>query len=385
MLDEWYNPYSLPWGFRHVNVEGRGLAPRPGSGAMAKSKRASYKAGNGANLGFEATLWAAADKLRNNMDAAEYKHVVLGLVFLKYISDAFSERYEQLKLWADDPTSDYYVKDPARRYDALEDRDEYTGENVFWVPQKARWTFLQDNARQPTIGQLVDEAMEAIERENPVLKGVLPKDYARPALDKTRLGELIDLIGTVGLGDKANRSKDILGRVHEYFLGRFASAEGKRGGEFYTPRCIVQVLVEMLAPYKGRVFDPCCGSGGMFVQSEGFVEAHGGQRGDISVYGQESNPTSWRPMASRALCWPTAPCRPTPPARARSARPSSRRTSWTAWSPCPGSFSTPRRSRCACGSSPAIRGTAASATGGARRSSSTRGSSAGWWTACTAS
>jgi len=261
---------------------------------MAKGKRAGYKAGNGANLGFEATLWAAADKLRNNMDAAEYKHVVLGLVFLKYISDAFSERYEQLKLWAENPASDYYVRDPARRYDALEDRDEYLGENVFWVPREARWAYLQDNARQASIGKLIDEAMEAIERENPVLKGVLPKDYARPALDKQRLGELIDLMGTIGLGDRANRSKDILGRVYEYFLAQFAGAEGKRGGEFYTPRCVVQVLVEMLAPYKGRVFDPCCGSGGMFVQSEAFVEAHGGRRGDISVYGQESNATTWR-------------------------------------------------------------------------------------------
>ncbi len=261
---------------------------------MPRGKRTGDRKNNGANLGFEATLWAAADKLRNNLDAAEYKHVVLGLIFLKYISDAFSERYEQLRLWAGDPKSEYYLKDPGVRYEVLEDRDEYLSENVFWVPREARWAFLQANARQPTIGKLIDEAMAAIERENPVLKGVLPKDYGRPALDKQRLGELIDLIGTIGLGDKENRSKDILGRVYEYFLAQFASAEGKKGGQFYTPRCVVRVLVEMLAPYKGRVFDPCCGSGGMFVQSEKFVEAHGGRIGDISVYGQESNPTTWR-------------------------------------------------------------------------------------------
>jgi type I restriction enzyme M protein len=176
----------------------------------------------------------------------------------------------------------------------LEDRDEYLAENVFWVPREARWDHLQANAKQPTIGKLVDDAMVAIERDNPSLKGVLPKDYARPALDKQRLGELIDLIGTIGLGDKENRSKDILGRVYEYFLSQFASAEGKKGGQFYTPRCVVRVLVEMLAPYKGRVYDPCCGSGGMFVQSEKFVEARGGRIGDIAIYGQESNATTWR-------------------------------------------------------------------------------------------
>ncbi|MCC7420982.1 MAG: SAM-dependent DNA methyltransferase [Planctomycetaceae bacterium] len=245
---------------------------------MAKRKTAS-KNGNGANLGFEEKLWAAADKLRGHMDAAEYKHVVLGIVFLKYISDAFQERYEQVR-------QDKYA-DP-------EDRDEYTAENIFWVPKPARWDQLQANAKQPTIGKLIDDAMVAIEKENPVLKGVLSKDYARPSLDKQRLGELIDLIGTIGLGDAESRSKDVLGRVYEYFLGKFANAEGKGGGEFYTPQCVVKLLVEMIEPYKGRIYDPCCGSGGMFVQSEKFVLAHGGRVGDLSIYGQESNNTTWR-------------------------------------------------------------------------------------------
>lgn len=243
--------------------------------------RGSHKSSNGANLGFEATLWAAADKLRNNMDAAEYKHVVLGLIFLKYISDAFEEHHAKLTQEIDEGA------DP-------EEPDEYRAVNIFWVPKEARWSYLQANAKQPAIGNLIDDAMVAIERDNPSLKGVLPKDYARPALDKQRLGELIDLIGTIGLGDRDNRSKDILGRVYEYFLSQFASAEGKKGGQFYTPRCIVKLLVEMLAPYKGRVFDPCCGSGGMFVQSEKFVEAHGGRINDLSIFGQESNPTTWK-------------------------------------------------------------------------------------------
>jgi type I restriction enzyme M protein len=254
----------------------------------------SGKKDNGATLGFEAKMWLAADKLRNNMDAAEYKHVVLGLIFLKYISDAFEEQHARLVKETTNPASEYYVKEPAARYDVVENRDEYTADNVFWVPKEARWASLQANAKQPTIGRLLDDAMAAIERENKVLKGVLPKNYARQDLDKQRLGELIDLIGTIGLGDAENRSKDILGRVYEYFLGQFASAEGKKGGQFYTARCVVQLLVEMLAPYKGRVYDPCCGSGGMFVQSEKFIEAHGGKLGDISIYGQESNPTTWR-------------------------------------------------------------------------------------------
>ncbi|KXS43710.1 MAG: N-6 DNA methylase [Methanolobus sp. T82-4] len=242
---------------------------------MAKDKKAS----NGANLGFEEKMWQAADKLRNNMDAAEYKHVVLGLIFLKYISDAFEEKFNEL-------LEDEY-SDP-------EDPDEYLAENIFWVPPEARWEYIEKNAKRPTIGKLVDDAMTAIERDNQTLKGVLPKNYAREGLDKQRLGELIDLVGTIGLGDKESKSKDILGRVYEYFLGMFADAEGKRGGQFYTPQSIVRVLVEMIEPYHGRVYDPCCGSGGMFVQSEKFVEAHGGRVGDIFVYGQESNQTTWR-------------------------------------------------------------------------------------------
>ncbi len=228
------------------------------------------------------------------MDAAEYKHVVLGLIFLKYISDRFVERYEDLKRKAlNSKDEDYYVSDGHVDY-VVEDRDEYASENIFWVPKDARWEYLQNNAKQPTIGRIVDDAMVAIERENPTLKGVLPKIYARPALDRARLGELIDLIGTIGLGDKENHAKDILGRVYEYFLGQFASAEGKKGGQFYTPRWVVRLLVEMIEPYEGRVYDPCCGSGGMFVQSEEFILRHGGRIGDISVYGQESNSTTWR-------------------------------------------------------------------------------------------
>jgi len=244
----------------------------------AKQPKASA-ATNGANLGFEARLWDAADKLRNNMDAAEYKHVVLGLIFLKYISDAFQEKFDAL------------TREPHAN---PEDRDEYTAANIFWVPKEARWSLLAANAKKPEIGRIIDKAMEAIERDNPSLKGVLAKDYARPALDKTRVGELIDLIGNIGLGDKASRSKDILGRVYEYFLGRFAAAEGKLGGQFYTAQCVVRLIVEMIEPFKGRVFDPCCGSGGMFVSSERFVLAHGGRLGDIAIYGQESNFTTWR-------------------------------------------------------------------------------------------
>lgn len=256
---------------------------------MAKATRAKRTTrktkdkASAANVGFEAKLWAAADKLRNNMDAAEYKHVVLGLIFLKYISDSFEEMHAKLVAGVGE-------------YDGAdaEDPDEYKAENVFWVPREARWQALQAAARQPEIGKKVDDAMVAIEQDNPRLKGVLPKDYARPGLDKQRLGELIDLIGTIGLGDEENRSKDILGRVYEYFLTQFASAEGKNGGQFYTPSCVVRTIVEMLAPYKGRIYDPACGSGGMFVQSEKFVESHGGKIGDISIYGQESNHTTRR-------------------------------------------------------------------------------------------
>ena len=257
--------------------------------AVPKAPRKGKAAGSGtANLGFEAKLWLTADKLRNNMDAAEYKHVVLGLIFLKYISDSFE--VQRTKLLAGE--GDYEGANP-------EDPDEYKAENVFWVPGEARWSHLRDNAKQPTIGKLVDDAMVAIERDNPRLKGVLPKDYARPGLDKQRLGELIDVIATIELtaaseGEASHRSVDLLGRVYEYFLTRFASAEGKNGGQFYTPSCVVRCLVEMLEPYKGRIYDPCCGSGGMFVQSEKFVESHGGKLGDIAIYGQESNATTRR-------------------------------------------------------------------------------------------
>jgi type I restriction enzyme M protein len=250
----------------------------------AENKRVaktSQNGGNATNLSFEAKLWAAADALRNNMDAAEYKHVVLGLIFLKYISDAFEAKHAEL--------------DAQRKQGAdPEDPDEYRAVNIFWVPPEARWAYLKSMAPQPTIGQLIDDAMSAIERDNTSLKGVLPKDFARTGLDKQRLGQIINLVSDVALGAPADRSKDTLGRVYEYFLSRFASAEGKSGGQFYTPSHVVRVLVEVLAPYKGRVYDPCCGSGGMFVSSEKFIEAHAGKLGDISIYGQESNYTTWR-------------------------------------------------------------------------------------------
>ncbi len=231
------------------------------------AKPAAKKTDSTATIGFEAKLWLAADKLRNNMDAAEYKHVVLGLVFLKYISDTFEEHRAKLL----EGKGDYAGSNP-------EDQDEYKAENVFWVPPEARWAHLQAQAKQPSIGKTIDDAMVAIERDNARLKGVLPKDYARPGLDKQRLGELIDLIATIELtaaseGEKTHRSVDLLGRVYEYFLTRFASAEGKNGGQFYTPSCVVRCLVEMLAPYKGRIYDPACGSGGMFVQSENLLKA----------------------------------------------------------------------------------------------------------------
>lgn len=229
----------------------------------------------------EKTLWAAADKLRSNMDAAEYKHVVLGLIFLKYISDAFAELHQKLQAGQ----GEFEGADP-------EDADEYLAFNVFYVPEKARWTFLRDNAKQPEIGILIDQAMDSIEKINDSLKGVLPKNYADPDLDKQRLGELIDLISKIGFGGEGHQGKDLLGQVYEYFLGMFADAEGKNGGQFYTPQSIVKLLVEMLEPYKGRIYDGCCGSGGMFVQSEKFIENHQGKIGDLSIYGQESNPTT---------------------------------------------------------------------------------------------
>lgn len=246
-------------------------------GELNLRKRVNHKMST-TNIGFEEKLWSMADKLRGSMDASEYKNVVLGLLFLKYVSDSFEEKYEEL-------TKDEWA-DP-------EDKDEYLAENIFWVPKEARWTYIKENAKKPGIGQIIDNAMIATEKENESLRGVLPKDYARPALDKTRLGETIDLF-SFKIGDKESRSKDMLGRVYEYFLSKFASAEGKNGGEFYTPSSVVKLLVQMLEPYKGRVYDPCCGSGGMFVQSERFVEEHQGRLGDIAVYGQESNPTTWK-------------------------------------------------------------------------------------------
>ena len=232
---------------------------------------------------FEKTLFKAADKLRKNMDAAEYKHIVLGLVFLKYISDSFEELYAKIK----DGKGDFAGANP-------EDPDEYRAENVFFVPQIARWSYLHSRAKLPSIGKDADDAMEAIEKENPTLKGILPKVFARPNLDKAALGGLIDLIGNIALGDAAAKSKDLLGRVYEYFLGEFANAEGKKGGQFYTPKSIVRIMVEMIEPYKGRVFDPACGSGGMFIMSEKFIENHKGRIDDISIYGQESNQTTYR-------------------------------------------------------------------------------------------
>jgi type I restriction enzyme M protein len=266
-------------------------AEKPPARTRAAVKAAGPGDG-GAIVGYEAQLWQMADALRGSMDAAEYKHVVLGLIFLKYISDAFEEQHARL------------VAEKSKGADP-EDPDEYRAQGIFWVPPEARWAHLKAQARQAMIGGLVDDAMEGIERDNPGLKGVLPKDYARPALDKARLGQLIDLVGNIRIGDEAARAKDVLGRVYEYFLSQFASAEGKKGGEFYTPRCVVKLLVEMIEPYKGRVYDPCCGSSGMFVQSVEFIRAHasgngnGGKapksaRADISIWGQESNYTTWR-------------------------------------------------------------------------------------------
>ena len=277
-----------------------GAAPPPAPAQPTKTKSPAKKSmtNNNASLGFEQELWKTADLLRNNMDPAEYKHVVLGLLFLKYIEDSFEERRAELVFAVSDPTSEYYIEEEADREPEsaglLEDPDEYLAENVFWVPEEARWTYIRSQAKQPEIGKIVDAAMDAIERDNTSLKGVLPKVYALPNLDKTNLGKLIDIISGIGLGSKEHKDKDTLGRVYEYFLSRFASTEGRGGGEFYTPTSVVRLLVEMLEPYKGRVYDPCCGSGGMFVQSLKFIDAHGGKRDKITVYGQESNYTTWR-------------------------------------------------------------------------------------------
>lgn len=247
------------------------------------SDKEKVKTPNAVSGHFEAQLFKAADKLRKNIDAAEYKHIVLGLIFLKYISDAFDVHYQKLKAGK----GEYANADP-------EDKDEYKAENVFWTPPEARWAYLHSRAKLPSIGKDLDAAMEAIERANPTLKGILPKEYAKPNLDKAALGGLIDLIGDIALGDEASKSKDIIGRVYEYFLGEFASLEGKKGGQFYTPRSIVELMVGMIELLQGRVYDPACGSGGMFVMSEKFVTAHRGRIDDISIYGQESNYTTYR-------------------------------------------------------------------------------------------
>ncbi|GBR07106.1 SAM-dependent DNA methyltransferase [Asaia siamensis] len=257
----------------------RGRPRKDPEAANAAKPAAKGKAAT-ANLGFEAQMFLAADKLRKNLEPSDYKHVALGLIFLRYISTAFEAHHAALL--ADDPQ-------------AAEDADEYLAKNIFWVPPEARWSHLQANARSAEIGKLIDAAMLEIEKANPEqLKGVLPKEYGRPSLDSVMLGELIDLISDIGMGGSEDQARDVLGRVYEYFLGGFAGSEGKRGGEFYTPFSVVRTLVAMLEPYKGRVYDPCCGSGGMFVQSERFVEEHGGKLGDIAIYGQESNHTTWR-------------------------------------------------------------------------------------------
>ncbi len=242
------------------------------------------------------TLWAAADKLRANMDAAEYKHLVLGLIFLKYVSDTFAARRAEVIARLRNPDDEYFYGDASDADLAAEadDRDYYTAVNVFWVPEGARWEHLRGQAKQSTIGRSIDDALTLIEGENPKLKGILDKRYGRAQLPDGKLGELVDLISTIGFGSNAGQARDVLGQVYEYFLGQFASAEGKKGGQFYTPACIVKTLVAVLAPHHGKVYDPCCGSGGMFVQSEKFIEAHGGKLGDVSIYGQEGNPTTWR-------------------------------------------------------------------------------------------
>ena len=421
---------------------------------MTTARRRQAKAqpeATGADTDYRSELWRMADALRGSMDAAEYKHVVLGLIFLKYISDAFEEAYAKLDAERDQNA------DP-------EDRDEYIAQSIFWVPPEARWQHLRNQAHQPTIGTLVDDAMIAVERDNPVLRDVLPKEYGRDALDKERLGQVVDLVSNIKVGGTEAQANDVLGQVYEYFLEQFAIAEGRKGGEFYTPRSVVRLLVEMLEPYQGRVYDPCCGSSGMFVQSVEFIRAHatgngngGRARGDISIYGQESNYTTWRlakmnlairgiegqiahgdsfhndrhpdlradyilanppfnvsdwggdrlrddkrwehgvppvgnanfawvqhflyhlaPGGPPGSCWPTAPCRPTSRARAKSARTSSKQTWWTVSSRCQGSCSAPPRYPPASGFCPRD---AATASARARPCSSTPGSWATCWTA----
>lgn len=260
------------------------------------TNRRPQQSNTGGDLDFVDTLWKAANKMRGSVESAEYKHIVLGFIFLKYISDAFEERRSYLIRGTKNPKNkEYYC---AKKHDAesiIEDKDEYLSESVFWVPKKARWSYLLANATNPNLGRLIDDAMIAIEKENrKQLRGVLPKIYAQTNLDSHTLGELVDMFSTIGFGTKEAVSKDILGRVYEYFIGRFAAQEGKGGGEFYTPRSVVKLLVEMLEPYKGRIFDPACGSGGMFVQSLKFIKAHGGKSGDVSIFGQESIDATWR-------------------------------------------------------------------------------------------
>ncbi|WP_460054070.1 class I SAM-dependent DNA methyltransferase [Pseudomonas sp. S2_D06] len=272
-----------------AELESEPLKKKPG-------RKAAVNATSSTLQDLEKTLWATADKLRANMDAAEYKHLVLGLIFLKYISDSFTGRRVELERRFADANDDYYLgsEDAELLANELEERDYFKEVNVFWVPELARWESLRANAKQVDIGKRIDEALAAIEAENPPLKNILDKRYARAQLPDGKLGELVDLISIIGFGGDAHQARDLLGQVYEYFLGQFASAEGKRGGQFYTPASIVKTLVAVLNPHHGKVYDPCCGSGGMFVQSEKFIEAHGGKLGDVSIYGQESNPTTWR-------------------------------------------------------------------------------------------
>ncbi len=280
---------------RKRREEGMAEAPASYPGQAATKAKPAKPQPATSLAAMEKTLWATADKLRANMDAAEYKHIVLGLIFLKYISDSFAARRAELERRFADEQDDYYLDGDAEMLAAeLEDRDYYREVNVFWVPEAARWEALRANAKQADIGKRIDDALAAIEAENPRLKNILDKRYARAQLPDGKLGELIDLISTIGFGGDANKARDLLGQVYEYFLGQFASAEGKKGGQFYTPASIVKTLVAVLNPHVGKVYDPCCGSGGMFVQSEKFIEAHGGKLGDVSIYGQESNPTTWR-------------------------------------------------------------------------------------------
>lgn len=272
------------------------VTPEPESVKKKPGRKTAAVSTSNTLQDLQKTLWATADKMRANMDAAEYKHIVLGLIFLKYISDSFAGRRVELERRFADPSDDYYLDsdDAELLAQELEERDFYKEVNVFWVPEVARWESIRAAAKQVDIGKRIDEALSAIEAENSSLKNILDKRYARAQLPDGKLGELVDLISTIGFGGDANQARDLLGQVYEYFLGQFASAEGKKGGQFYTPASIVKTLVAVLNPHHGKVYDPCCGSGGMFVQSEKFIEAHGGKLGDVSIYGQESNPTTWR-------------------------------------------------------------------------------------------